>query len=651
MEETTKMSEDESVNDSESVDEHDEDSSSSVDDEEIKLNQNFINVLQKLSSESKNYDDYSLLLDIAHDLKDLDKIRQSIEIFSKEYPLSPEIWLKYLKIEITIAQTESELTFLSSLFKRALDDYYSVDVALEYVNIVGRCNDSMAKEIWNCILPAYGYEFTKGRMIWASWRADFLKREPDSPDKIRKIVKKYKEELLLPLSNMQITYKEFREYLEKNEDQLPKKFDYETFELEVKNTKKILNKVLPFEQKLAKLEEKSHQERVEIYKNYINECADDLEEEYVQILHERMITACCLNESVWKLYINYIRDRSSEWTPLESNKSNIFLRTTLDVINRGLRNCSWSADLYIEKMRIFETNQESRESIQKVLEDATSLQFNSPGPIVKVWIEYLSYLTRITNFKEEKEVEVLRKNFNLAWNNLGWQYGNLADCDCEILRFWGRVEYSKINDANQGKQFWNTVMESNENYTKTGLWIEFAQLEHEHRGADAARLIFKRALKVHEINDLSTLASYWVRFERLNGSLNHLKYCQDICEKMLQQQRKKFNTNKRKFEAEKKDQKSNKRKAEEEQPQAQNKKAKENTTTVSKEEFEKLKISQSQHDANQEMDHVDASKDNVRVFLSNLSSDVSLEDLREGFPEINIINFKLITRGKGNGFG
>lgn len=57
-EEEAKMSEDE-LHESESI--GDESSSNSVD-EEIKLNQNFIRVLEKIASENKSYDDYILLV-------------------------------------------------------------------------------------------------------------------------------------------------------------------------------------------------------------------------------------------------------------------------------------------------------------------------------------------------------------------------------------------------------------------------------------------------------------------------------------------------------------------------------------------------------------------------------------------------------------
>ncbi|KAG5672721.1 hypothetical protein PVAND_002822 [Polypedilum vanderplanki] len=650
---------DESMNETESEEheeEEEEDSSSESVDEEIKLNQNFINTLQKISIEQgKNYDDFILLLDIAYDLNDLDKIRQSIELFSSAFPLSPDIWLKYLSVELTVAQTDAELEQIGKIFQKALDDYYSIDVALEYAKLASKVTVEKAKEIWDILLPAYGYEFTKGRLIWEAWREHFDKTELDSSEKVRKIIKKYKEELLLPLSNMSATYTSFREYLEKNDSQLEKKFDREAFDVEVKNTKKILQKVLPFEQKLAKLDDKAHRERVETFKQYIAECAEDLEEEYVQVLYERMITACCLNETAWILYVNFIQNRSSEWKPLESNKSKIFLQTDLDIINRGLRNCNWSAELYVEKMRILEANSEPRNVIQSVLEEAVQIQYNSPEPIVKIWIEYLTYLSRVTNFSDEKQIEILRNNFNLAWDTLGRQFGNLADPNCEILKLWGTIEYTKINDYARGKQLWNSVMESNENPLRTALWIELVQLELKCRGADAARSILKRAIKINDLNDVVSLISYWNRFERCNGTLEQLKDCQKVCDKTLQQYQKRnfkkdFTNNKRKTDDTKKD---GKRKADNYMDENDHKNKKLKDKDGATEDFQKLSISATDKiNSNTTSANVDRTNENAQVFLSNLDTNITLAKLQETFPELNIIKFEMASNRKGkSGYG
>lgn len=538
-----------------------------------------------------------------------------------------------------------------SLFKRALADYYSIDVALELAALAKVCDDEQAKELWSVLLPAYGYEFNKGRLIWAAWRVDFMKREPDTPEKYKKVVKNFKQELLLPLSHMQTTYKEFREFLDTHSDKLPN-FDRSSTEMEFKETRQILQKVLPFEMKLNRLESKSHQERVDTFLSYIANLADDLEEEGIQVLYERMITACCLNESVWKEYLSYATHRSTKktWSPVDSNTSHIFRQTELDIINRGLKNCTWSAILYVEKMRIFEIKKESREDIQKILEEACLVKYSSAEPITKIWIEYLSYLVRITDYSEEKQVEILRSNFDLAWKNLGYQYGSEADAECEILRFWGCVEYTKMKDVNQGRQLWNTVMESSDNNAKTALWLEFANLEHQNRNADAARLIFKRALKVQDLNDLPSISSSWIRFERLHGTLEHLKYCQDVCEKALALSRRRGAGFKRK-----EGKKDMKRKADDGDDGGPVKKTKA-ATTVDKDEFQKLSLKPVAPNAvvkSEGGEEIDTSKDNRRVFLSNLDYNVTDEDLREHFPELTITNFNVITGGKGKsrGFG
>lgn len=581
----------------------------------------------------------------------MEKIRQSIGLFKQEFPLSPSIWQRYLKVEASIAHSDDEKKNLSGLYRTALNDYYSIELAIDYAGLAASCSNELATEIWSDLLPAYGYEFTKGRLIWAAWREDFVRREKGDLDeeKFKKIVKRYKEELLLPLNDMKVTYAEFREFLEKHSSF---NVDRATIEEEVKNTRKIHQKVQSYEQKLKKIDDKAHRERIQAFKIYIESLAEDLEEEYVQILYERMITSCCLNESAWMDYIHYIQNRPKDWAPLESNKSMIFRQTELDIINRALRNCSWSADLYVEKMRVLEVEQKPREEVQHTLEKACTIQYKSAEPLVKIWIEYLSYLIRNTNFEDEKQKEILRSNFELAWNTLGWTFGSLADCDCEILKLWGIIEYSKFNDQNQGKELWDTVMKSNENYKKTALWIEFAQLEQQHRGVDAARAILKRAMKVQDLDDLPGMASFWIRFERLQGSLQHFTFSQESCEKALFYYRKRLVKEKRKSDSLELP-KGNKRKAEDD-PYESNKKKQQTTATVSKEEFQKLSISKKPENASDEREkngEIDESKDNLRLFLSNLSFNITVEELRKGFPEISITNFEMIMSKEGKSLG
>lgn len=58
------------------------------------------------------------------DIGDLDKIRQSCELFYAVYPLSPSIWLRWIKIELNISTNESEIQAVHELFRKAFKDYF-----------------------------------------------------------------------------------------------------------------------------------------------------------------------------------------------------------------------------------------------------------------------------------------------------------------------------------------------------------------------------------------------------------------------------------------------------------------------------------------------------------------------------------------------
>jgi squamous cell carcinoma antigen recognized by T-cells 3 len=56
-------------------------------------------------------------------------------------------------------------------------------------------------------------------------------------------------------------------------------------------------------------------------------------------------------------------------------------------------------------------------------------------------------------------------------------WGVLADSNCEILQFWGRLEYGICEDMVKGRDLWTTVLESSDNALNCGLWIQLANLE------------------------------------------------------------------------------------------------------------------------------------------------------------------------------
>lgn len=113
-------------------------------------------------------------------MTDLDKIRQSAEIFAAVYPLSPEIWLRWLNSEQSIASTPEQLQALDKLYRRALDDYFSVEVAEQYAQLALQVDLELSESIWDTVIPTYGLHTTKGRAIWSIYRRDYLARNEES---------------------------------------------------------------------------------------------------------------------------------------------------------------------------------------------------------------------------------------------------------------------------------------------------------------------------------------------------------------------------------------------------------------------------------------------------------------------------------------
>lgn len=465
----------------------------------------------------------------------------------------------------------------------------------------------------------------KGRHFFDLYRK-FLKTTFTGAEYEDLFLDSFMRELKIPLFNMEDSYIEAKVYVQKNNVQC----DWENVEIDYNNAKAHLLKILPFEKQLEEVSNSTSK----IYKEYLIFADKFLDEEVLQIIYERMITDCCLDPTCWLDYVDFLEIRDKLDSPKGLPKRDIFNQTVLDVNLRSIRNCTWNEKMYIKRMRLMERMHKKIADVQEVLETGLGVG-STPEFAVNLWLEYLGFLRRSTDYTEEKECEILRKNFRLCWDTLGKQWGVLADCNCEILQFWGRLEYGPLRDPDHGYDLWMTIMNSSDNSTKSALWIEFILLEM-RRDLENTRKLFKKALFSPALDNPLTIASAWVRFERCNGSLKQLNASQEHVDKFmatfLAQSQKSFEQNKAG--------KGKKRKAESDDFADSNKKIKPMTEKVP------VQIDHENH-------IVDRSKDNLRVFVSNLDYNITEEELIESFPELSISNVNLIksANGRGRGFG
>lgn len=173
------------------------------------------------------------------------------------------------------------------------------------------------------------------------------------------------------------------------------------------------------------------------------------------------------------------------------------------------------------------------------------------------------------------------------------------------------------------------------------------------------------------MDDLESLVSSWIQFERCYGTLQQLKSCQDYCLPILAHHRhRKLASNKQggkkgeektvkasKKDEEKKDVKPSKRKNLDESDNGEvvvnsgkNKKKLKAEVEELPCALEHVKLNQDLHKDSAE---IDKSKDNVTVFFSNLNYDITEEKIKDSFPELNIKVVNLIKNvsGKTRGYG
>lgn len=184
----------------------------------------------------------------------------------------------------------------------------------------------------------------------------------------------------------------------------------------------------------------------------------------------------------WLKYVKYLKNRETSSNANET--AQVFLQTPLDILNRALRNCTWNADLYVEKIRLSEKCGVAKADITNIAQQAFEATNNDVKGHLNVWLEYLSFIKRNTNVSDEKEVEILRKTMELGQDSLARRS---ADVNSEFDQLCAHIEYGPLKNGELGYQHYDTVIKNFNNQSKASLWIAFAHLDLNSRGVDAAR--------------------------------------------------------------------------------------------------------------------------------------------------------------------
>ncbi|KAM9526284.1 squamous cell carcinoma antigen recognized by T-cells 3 isoform 2-T2 [Guaruba guarouba] len=503
-----------------SEDEGDSDSSGDGEDEEKENEAEIQRLEEQLSINAFDYNCHLDLIKLLRQEGELVKLRRARQKMSELFPLTEEIWLDWLKDEIKMASESSEREKVYELFERAVKDYICPEIWLEYAQYsIGGIGQEggieRVRSIFERALTAVGLHVTKGTALWEAYRefenAILETAQPapgsvPSPEQqqmlcsqLEKIHTLFRRQLGIPLLDMETSYAEYEEW---SEDPIP--------ETTVKNYKKALQqleKCKPYEEALLGAETPKLAE----YQAYIDFEMKAGDPARIQLIYERALAENCLVPDLWARYNQYL-DRQLKVKEL-----------VLSAHDRAVRNCPWTVGLWIRYLLAMERHRVDHSIISEMFEKALNAGFIQATDYVEIWQAYLDYLRRRVDFTQDssKELEELRSAFARAVEYLKQEveerFSESGDPSCTIMQNWARVEARLCNNMQKARELWDNIMTKG-NAKYANMWLEYYNLERAHGDTQHCRKALHRAVQCtsdypeHVCEVLLTL-------ERIEGTL------------------------------------------------------------------------------------------------------------------------------------
>lgn len=315
-------------------------SSDDSDDESAELELRAEQLERQISNNKLLYDVHVELVKIYEKLQDVNSLREAYKRFYECYPLTPELWLTWIKLEMGIASTPQEKENVLEIFDIAVQDYLSVDLWQEFAQFaIGFLETEKVRAIFERAINAAGMHVSEGYRIWDTYRLmenihleNSEKGTEEYQKQLDRVYDLFKRQLAVPLIGIESTYEDFTQWLE----QLPEdqRKDPKQISWTYKNALKTLETYKPFETRLQTA--KGENEIYEIYTEYIKACSDP---SMTLCLYERAVAQIPLSLAIWSDYCAYAFKLGD---------------VALNVSKKAVRNCSWEESLWVVRLRILE---------------------------------------------------------------------------------------------------------------------------------------------------------------------------------------------------------------------------------------------------------------------------------------------------------
>ncbi|XP_071037200.1 squamous cell carcinoma antigen recognized by T-cells 3 [Parasteatoda tepidariorum] len=485
----------------------------------------------EIESDPYVYDRHVQCIDLCRKRGNLEELRSAREKMSKLFPLTPELWLDWISDEKNLATTKEQKENLTALFQRALKDYSSVQLWLEYclysIGNIGEEWDVDGLEVtrtaFEDAITAVGIHVTQGCLIWEAYRqfeSDYLsilKNKGASDNELKeqeeKIYNIFRRQLSVPLFDMDKTYEEFRELFDENSHP-----DINSIEYSYKKALQKLDQIAVHENSLYQSESPHYEE----FKEYINYEKRNGDASRVQNVYERALVENCLKEELWLDYTKYL-DRDLK------NKD-----ISLPVHQRAVKNLPWCVQIWVRYGRALEQYHEPHEKIRDMFENVLMTGgFVEEEKFKELWLAYLDYLRRRISTDPESgitdlnEIEAVFTNATTQMAQYFWG----TESEYIIMKYYTffNVKYKK--DIKTAREYWKEIIDHGHK-DQANVWLDYANFERLYGDADHYRKTLLQALS--SVNDWpETFLELLITFEREEGTLESLEKSLIRCETLI----------------------------------------------------------------------------------------------------------------------
>lgn len=475
------------------------------------------------------YDPHVNLIALLRKTGDLDKLRKAREEMSKLFPLTADLWHDWLADEEKLALTDAEKDHVTALYERAVRDYMSVSIWLDYgrfLTLNMKLNEDYEniRAVFERALIAVGIHVTHGSLIWHAYR-DFEKvilcslqassekdvqaKEAQIKEQKNRIFNLYKRQLSVPLFDMERTYEECAESFKDEMNQ--------SLEQVYQKAKRKLDELRPYEDALLESEAPHSEE----FKQYIAFEKKNGEPVRIQNIYERALVENCLVADLWQSYCKYLD------TQIKIGE------IVVPVHERAVRNCPWSVQLWISYLKALERHGKPHDVVKDAFERALQVAFSSAEDYKQLWITYLDHLRRQINWAEDhdSELKILRNTFQAAVDHL-ITYFKDSDTHCAIMKYWAKVEAKYCSNMSRARELWNNVMSSGHS-AEAQEWLQYAYFEKLHGDVKHYRKVLFKAL--YAASDWpEMIGDELITFEREEGTLETLDVATEKYENQFQ---------------------------------------------------------------------------------------------------------------------